>query len=184
MIIYFAQKGIMEKKPNKENLNENYIDLSNVYLAKVAIRTKVELENFETSDTKDIFFVEPIMNKVPFDMPFIKKKIIGYREIITKQQLIKREYYYLDEYSSIPCVIDRDIDDYVDRDSEFSCDHIGDLVWDILEQYSVEQLCSKDDILSYLNATPAEMYARIASIRKQAKSLALEIYKTKHKIKH
>lgn len=160
------------------NANATYVVEVGVYVARLNSMGNFVLDK---SEVLDYFLVEPIR----IDHYDIRKSIVGFKEIITGEQVVLRKYGYDVPYK----FYDYDIQ-AITREKQTLLfgkiltyeyrNKIGDLYWDLRTANVAVKLLDESELVKYLEQSPDEIRSKIENLRNNAYN---EYMNKKHYVK-
>ncbi len=149
----------LELKHNKRYIKRN-LDPEKVYVA--IPRTVIDIywnEVSETSEPLGMFYVKPEVKRNAFG----QLVVTGFKEVITGEKIVNREYYESDDDSIVE-----------DKDClAGEVTQIGDVVWNIIDKSPADRIVTAEEMQEYMSLTPTEILKRFKILREKARTVAL-----------
>ena len=148
------------------------VEVSNeLYVASVAPITSKVNGYVRGGEPFDFFLVSPIVVK-----PLIgSKKIIGFAEAITKEQ-VTMSYYEYGFDGGVYNVGQMDARGLITHKIDWTVGvddlNVGDIDWTINENTTADRLLKKEIIDEYFKTSPEEMKAKLENVRKKCIEMA------------
>lgn len=181
--IYQSKNNSLTKFDTKPSTNVDYnFDLSGVFVARpYMISDPDDLSNL--SYTNEFFLIKPIYKK---NVLLGKDEIIGYTEVITQRQIIKKiklkrtfpwneyepPFYRVTRYVNANAYYEKSMywDDFLEK-------NLGNVVWEICDKLPARSFLTKQEICAYFSLNPEEMNRKLMNLQYQSYQECSDSYK-------